>query len=157
MQSGKGGQSQGKEPTCRDESPRPEAESTEKRMWRARKRVRAFQNMQKELIAICHFSFKGFKTKNVSSDTFLEHRVVSCGCSAPLQSITTAGGAGSALGLLAASFPALAFTAPAASRASTSPLGLTALAVDTYMAHLEYFPQLAAPENVFSRLLIHAR
>lgn len=101
VQSGTGGQSQGKGPTCRDESPRPEAESTEERMWRARKRVRAFQNLQKELMAICHFSFEVFKTKNVSSDTCLEHRVVSCGWSAPLQSITTARGAGSALGLLA--------------------------------------------------------
>lgn len=156
MQSGKGGQLQGKGPTCRDESPKPEADSTEERMWRARRRVRAFKNMQKELMAICHFSFEGFRSKNVGSDTLLKHRVVSCGCPAPLRSIITARGAGSALGLLAdpstRQLSSSAFTAPAASRASTSSLGLTALAMDMHMAHLEYFPQLAAQENVFPRL-----
>lgn len=47
--------------------------------------------------------------------------------------------------------------ASAVSQASTSSLGLTALTVDIYMAHLAYFSQMAAWEIVFSRLLSHVR
>lgn len=72
MWSGKCSQLQGKGLAYRAESPRPEADSTEKRLLRAR--VRAFQNMEPTRT---NFSFKGFKTKNTNS--FLEQRAVSCG------------------------------------------------------------------------------
>lgn len=126
-------------------------------MLRAKKRVRAFQNMQKELIATCHFSFERFKTKNVSRDTFLKHRALSCGCPAPLQSITAARGAGSALGLPADTstrqLSALALRAPAASRASTSSLGLTALGCECVYGSPRIFPPARCTGKCFPKAL----
>lgn len=100
MQSEKGSQLQGKGPTCRDESPRPEAESTEKGCGE--------QERGSELSKICKRNrrqfaispLKGSRPKMSAVTPSLNTRVVSCGCSAPLQSITTARETGSALGLL---------------------------------------------------------
>lgn len=149
MQSGKGGLLQSKGPTNRDEPPRQEGKSTEKRSGEEGRGLDLPKICKRNWWQSAIFPLKGSRLKLpanykvgqllwVVSSTEKHHS-----CQRDKLSL--------------GAFQLLHSQHQPTSQESTSPLGLAALAVDMYMAHLEYFPQLAAQENVFPRLLIHAR
>lgn len=124
--------------------------NAEKRVQRAR--VRAFQNMQKELI----YPLKGLRPKTPTASLSTEQSPVAAQLQSRASQLLEGQAQPWGCWLIQAldNFPV---PASAVSQASTSSLGLTALTVDIYMAHLAYFSQMAAWEIVFSRLLSHVR
>lgn len=145
MWSGKGSQLQDKGLGYRGESPRPEADSTEKRVQKAI--VRAFQNMCQEPISPLKDSRPETSTASVNTEQSLVAAQLQSRASQLLEGQAQPWGCWLIQAL--DNFPGPAFTASAVSQASISSLGLTALTVDIYMT--------TAQGIVFSRLLSHVK